>query len=355
MTIQEKHERVRKALDPIIKKGMDGRVGLASELLKPLERIRTGCLAVDRAIGGGFPRGIVSEIMGDAGTGKTTMAMQVVANAQRLYPDSLQVVISAEGKMSPYTFELTKADPDRVVIFYPMDYGEQALNALKLVLKELRDDVSVIVIDSVASLAPYVEMVEDEKDGLEGQTVGAHARQMSTFLRRYVGSGLLDSAATILINQLRQQVSTVPLPPTSTGGRAMTYYPKIRIKLTTSSSRRVRKSEVEAMQVLPGMPDWSLLGKDDAVGHDVDFEVVKDNIGVSVSDPLVQKKGTFRIIYQFGYDNFATAIGIAVAKGIVSQRGAYYQYGDVKVQGLYAFIKELIVNGLWQEVVERLE
>ena len=323
------------------------KIGLATEIVKKRERIPTGCFTLDSIIEGGIPMGVVTELAGSPGAGKTTLALHVVGRAQRLHLESYQVYISAEGPLHPKALELARVDSSRVIVFEPFEYGEKAMNALKDILRELQSHIDVVVLDSVAALAPYMEIESVEKGGIEGQTVGVLARVMDKFYRVFIGTGLFSEAAVIAINQFRQQVSTTPLPPTVKGGQSSQYFPKLRIWITTSASRKIRRSDVQGLETLPGMPDFSLLGKDDAIGHEVDVQIVKDNTGGSP-----YRKATYRVIYEYGYDNFHPIVLYAERIGLVVRRGSYYQYGDIKSQGLYQFINDCINTGVWDQLVQ---
>lgn len=322
------------------------RIGLASQIIKPRVRIPTSCFALDALLGGGIPMGVTTELAGTPGSGKTTLAMYTVAQAQRMFPDRIQVYISVEGPLTPDTLELAQVDASRILIFEPFEYAEKAMDALKDVLKELQGSVGVVVLDSVAALAPYLEVESVERGGMEGQTVGVLSRVLDKFYRVFVCTGLLGDAAVIAINQFRQQISTTPLPPTVKGGFSSQYYPKLRLYLTTSPSRRLRQSDVQGMEGLPGM-NFSMYGKDDAVGHEVDVQVVKDNTGGSP-----WRRTTYRVIYGYGFDNFQPVISYAERFGLIVRRGSYYQYDDLKVQGLYHFILQCMHTGRWQSLVD---
>ncbi|GIV21859.1 MAG: protein RecA [Armatimonadota bacterium] len=325
------------------------RIGLATEMIKPRERIPTGCFMLDAILGGGIPMGVVTELSGSAGSGKTTMAMYTVAMSQRMHPDSVQVYISAEGPLHPHALELAKVDPSRVVIFEPFEYAERAMDALKDILKEIRGSVSVVVLDSVAALAPYMEVESVERSGMEGQTVGVLSRVIDKFYRVFTGTGLFAESAVIAVNQFRQQVGSTPLPPTVKGGMSSQYFPKLRIWLTSSPSRRLKRSDVKGLEVLPGIPDFSAYGDNDAVGHEVDVQIVKDNTG-----GIPFRRGMYRVIYGYGYDNFQPVVTYGERFGLLVRKGAYYQYRDLKVQGLYPFIAECMSTGMWDELASEV-
>ena len=325
------------------------RIGLASEMVKPIQRIPTGCFMLDASLKGGIPIGLVTEIAGSPGSGKTTLAMYTVAQAQRMLPETFQIYVAAEGPLPPTTLELARVDPSRVVIFEAFRYAEQAMDALRAMLSKMRGECSLVVIDSVAAFAPFLEIESVEKNGMEGQTVGATSRVIEKFYRLYIGGGLVSYPATISINQFRQQISSTPLPPTVKGGMASQYYPKLRIYLTTSPSKRLKRSDMQGLESVPGIPDFSLYGKDDALGHEVDVQVVKDNTG-----GIPGRRFTYRVIYGYGYDNFQPIVAYAERFGLVVRRGAYYQYGDTKVQGLYPFIVELMTAGYWDRLVSEV-
>mgnify|MGYP001049651585 CR=1 FL=1 len=323
------------------------KIGIASEVVKPRERIPTGCFRLDAALEGGIPMGVVTEIAGSPGAGKTTLALHVIGRAQRLHPETYQVYISAEGPLSPDSFTLAGVDPSRVVVFEPFEYAEKAMNALKDILRGLSGGIDVIVLDSVAALAPYMEIESVEKGGIEGQTVGILARVMDKFYRVFVGTGLFSESAVIAVNQFRQQVSAVPLPPTVKGGESSKYYPKLRLWLTTSPSKKIKLGDAGGMETLPGMPDFSMLSKTDPIGHEVEAQIIKDNLRTR---PM-EEKISYRVIYGYGYDNFQPVVHYGEKIGVVVRKGAYYQYGDIKSQGLYQFITDCIHAGVWDELV----
>lgn len=322
------------------------RIGLASEVVKPRVRIPTGCFTLDAMLGGGIPVGVATELAGTAGSGKTTLALYTIAQAQRMFADTTQIYIAAEGPLTMESLELARVDPARVLVFEPFEYAEKAMDALKDILREVRGVINVIVIDSVAALAPYMEVESVERGGMEGQTVGVLARVMDKFYRVFVGTGLFSESAVIAINQFRQQVSTTPLPPTVKGGMSAQYFPKLRLWLTTSPSRRLKRSDVQGLEAIPGMPDFSMYSKDDALGHEVDVQIVKDNTG-----GVPGRRATYRVIYNYGYDNFQPVVSYAERLGLVVRKGAYYQYNDLKVQGLYPFILECMNSGRWDRLV----
>ena len=326
------------------------KIGLASEIVKFRERIPTGCFMLDAVIGGGIPVGVVTEISGSPGVGKTTLALHTIGQAQRRHGDTYQVYISAEGPITPASLELAKVDTSRVVVFEPFEYGEKAMNALKDILRELRGNIDVIVLDSVAALAPYMEIESVEMGGIEGQTVGILARVMDKFYRVFIGTGMFGDSAVIAINQFRQQVSTVPLPPTVKGGESSRFFPKLRIWITTSPSKKIKLGDAGGLESLPGMPDFSMLGKNDAIGHEVDIQIIKDNLRTKP----VPEKVSYRVIYGYGYDNFQPVVHYGERVGLIVRRGAYYQYGDIKSQGLYQFILDCIQAGVWSGLVQQV-
>lgn len=344
-------------IEESVQKYVRGRFGLASRVLQKRERIPTGCLIMDHLIGGGIPIGRVTELAGTAGSGKTTMALYTIAQAQKLHPRSVQMFVDAEAGLDADDprWEMTGIDLDRLILFYPIDYGEKTLDAMRKELARLGSydpntgtGVDLVVIDSIASLAPYIDIDAMDRHGLEGQTVGTHARMVSKAYRVLVGTGMLDGCATLAINQLRHSVSMTPMPPSTTGGMASTYYPKLRVWLTTSRSRRIKRADIADLEELPGMPDFSFLSKEEAVGHEVDVEVIKNNAG-----GLPYRKGTFRVIYGYGYDNLTATLTLAIQFGLVEQKGSVFRYGDTSERGRGGFIRQMVQSGVWSEL-ERL-
>ena len=266
----------------------------------PIEVIPTGSIALDIALGiGGLPRGRVIEIYGPESSGKTTVALHAVANAQA--QGGIAAFIDAEHALDPDYAKALGVDTDALLVSQP-DTGEQALEIADMLIRS--GAISVIVIDSVAALVPRAEIEGEMGDS----HVGLQARLMSQALRKITGALSTSNTTMIFINQLREKIGVMfGSPETTTGGKALKFYASIRLD--------VRRIE-------------TLKDGGDAVGNRTRVKVVKNK----VAPPF--KQAEFDIVYGQGISREGSLIDVGVDQAIVKKSGAWYTYeGDQLGQG----------------------
>ena len=265
-----------------------------------VESISTGALALDLALGiGGLPRGRVTEIYGPESSGKSTLAMHVVAEAQR--NGGICAYVDAEHAMDPVYAKAIGVDIDELLISQP-DTGEQALEITDMLIRS--GALDVVVIDSVAALTPRAEI-----EGEMGDThVGLQARLMSQALRKLTGNLNKSKTICIFINQLREKIGVMfGSPETTPGGRALKFYSSVRLDI-----RRI-ESIKDGVEV---------------VGNRTRVKVVKNK----VSPPF--KQAEFDIMYGTGISREGSVLDLAVEEAIVKKSGAWYTYdGEQLGQG----------------------
>ena len=287
-----------------------------------VESISTGALALDLALGiGGLPRGRVTEVYGPESSGKSTLAMHVVAEAQR--NGGICAYVDAEHAMDPTYAKNIGVDVDELLISQP-DTGEQALEIVDMLVRSAAIDV--IVVDSVAALTPRAEIEGDMGDS----HVGLQARLMSQALRKLTGNLSKSQTICIFINQLREKIGVMfGSPETTPGGRALKFYSSVRLDI-----RRIEalKDGVEV------------------VGNRTRVKVVKNK----VAPPF--KQAEFDIMYGKGISREGSLIDIGVDLGLVKKSGAWYTYeGEQLGQGRENAKSFLLENAeIMVEIDERI-
>jgi len=283
---------------------------LGDDVRPPIEVIPTGSISLDVALGiGGLPRGRVVEIYGPESSGKTTVALHAVANAQR--NGGIAAFIDAEHALDPEYAKKLGVDTDALLVSQP-DTGEQALEIADMLIRS--GALDIIVIDSVAALVPRAEIEGEMGDS----HVGLQARLMSQALRKLTGALNTTGTTAIFINQLREKIGVMfGSPETTTGGKALKFYASVRLD--------VRRIET--------LKDGS-----DPVGNRTRVKVVKNK----VSPPF--KQAEFDILYGHGISREGGLIDMGVEHGFVRKAGAWYTYeGDQLGQGkenARAFLKD---------------
>ena len=299
MTIEkEKLDTLNQVLGKIEKdfgKGSVMRLGEASSMV--IDSISTGSIGLDIAIGiGGLPRGRIVEIYGPESSGKTTVALHSVAEAQK--DGGIAAFIDAEHALDPVYAKALGVDVDNLIISQP-DTGEQALEIAEALIRS--GAIDIIVIDSVAALVPKAEIEGD----MGNSHVGLQARLMSQALRKLTGSIKKSNCVAIFINQLREKVGIMfGNPETTTGGRALKFYSSVRLD--------VRKID-------------TIKQGDKILGSRTRVKVVKNK----VAPPF--KQAEFNIMYGEGISKIGDLLDIAANIDIVKKSGSWYNYQDIKL------------------------
>ncbi len=287
--------------------------------LQEVEAIPTGSLALDIALGiGGVPRGRVIEIYGPEGSGKTTLALHIIAEAQKL--GGTAAFIDAEHALDPIYAKNLGVNTDELLLSQP-DTGEQALEISEMLIRS--GALDVLVIDTVASLVPKAEI-----EGQMGDShMGLQARLMSQALRKLSGAINKSNTCAIFINQIRERIGIIfGNPETTPGGRALKFYSTVRMRISRAASIKVGT---------------------DIIGSRVRTRIVKNKL----APPF--KKAEFDILFGKGISREGSLIDLGVEHGIIKKSGTWYSYGEEQIgQGMENVRKYLIDN---PEIAEDIE
>ena len=316
----ERLKALQAAMDKIEKSfGKGSIMKLGDDSVEEMDVIPTGSIALNNALGvGGYPRGRIIEIYGPESSGKTTLAIHAIAEAQK--NGGIAAIIDAEHAFDRFYAQKLGADIDNLLISQP-DCGEQALEIAEQLIRS--SAIDIIVIDSVAALTPKAEIEGEMGDN----KVGLQARLMSQALRKLTSAISKTNTTCIFINQLREKIGVMfGNPETTTGGNALKFYSSVRLDI-----RRVT-------QIKDG---------EDAIGNQVRVKIVKNK----VAPPF--RKAEFDIMFGEGISRAGEIVDLGVEYGIIKKSGSFYSYNETKLAQGRDRTKQLIADN--PELSDELE
>ena len=319
----QKESAIKNAVSQIEKQfGKGSIMQLGSKNVIRVPAIPSGCLSIDLITGiGGFPRGRVIEIYGREASGKTTIALHAVAEAQKI--GGYAAFIDAEHALDPVYAQKLGVNIDELYIAQP-DYGEQALEIAEILVRS--GGVDIIVIDSVAALVPKAELEGDMGDS----HMGLQARLMSQALRKLTAIVARSKTSFIFLNQMREKIGMfMGNPETTTGGRALKFYSSLRL---------------ETRKIL------TLKSGTEIIGGRTRIKIVKNKVAPPFKETEVD------LLNNIGISKEGDVIDLAVTDGIITKTGTWYSYGDNKLgQGKEAVRKLLEENSsLYNELKDKI-
>ncbi|MBO5921707.1 MAG: recombinase RecA [Bacteroidaceae bacterium] len=316
----EKLRALQAAMDKIEKSfGKGSIMKLGDDNFEDVDVIPTGSVGLNAALGvGGYPRGRIIEIYGPESSGKTTLAIHAIAEAQKM--GGIAAIIDAEHAFDRFYAQKLGVDIDNLLISQP-DCGEQALEIAEQLIRS--SAIDIIVIDSVAALTPKAEIEGEMGDN----KVGLQARLMSQALRKLTSAISKTKTTCIFINQLREKIGVMfGNPETTTGGNALKFYASVRLDI-----RRVSQ----------------LKDGEDAIGNQVRVKVVKNK----VAPPF--RKAEFDIMFGEGISRVGEIVDLGVQYGIIKKSGSFFSYNETKLAQGRDRTKALIADN--PELAEELE
>ena len=320
LSMNERRQQILATLSQMDKQFGKGAVlMLGSRATLPVEVITTGSVAVDNALGaGGFPRGRVIEIFGPESSGKTTLALHVIAEAQKA--GGTAAFIDAEHALDPTYAAKLGVDTENLVISQP-DYGEQALEIAQALVNSQALDV--IVVDSVAALTPKAEIEGEMGDS----HMGLQARMMSQALRKLTASVSRANTVLIFINQLREKIGVMfGNPETTTGGRALKFFASVRVEVRRTTA--IKDGEI-------------------AVGNRTKIKIVKNKIAPPFREAEVD------ILYGIGISKEGDLLDLGAQKAVIEKSGSWYSYKGERIgQGRENARQTLIDRGDLRQAIE---
>ena len=317
---EQKMKALQQAMQKIEKDfGKGSIMKLGDEKIENVEVIPTGSISLNAALGvGGYPKGRIIEIYGPESSGKTTLAIHAIAEAQKA--GGVAAFIDAEHAFDRFYAEKLGVDVDNLYISQP-DNGEQALEIADQLIRS--SAVDILVVDSVAALTPKKEIEGDMGDS----AVGLHARLMSQALRKLTGTIAKTNTTCIFINQLREKIGVMfGNPETTTGGNALKFYASVRLDI-----RKVT----------------SIKDGDNIVGNLVRVKVVKNK----VAPPF--RKAEFEITFGEGISKVGEIVDLGVEHDIIKKSGSWFAYGDSKLGQGRDVVKQLLADN--PELCEEIE